>query len=112
MLDMILTPRQLVRQVGSSVKCDLGSTMAGATRLIAGASNTTPYGGVRFPGEFFITASAFALGQVLHFGSLAYITVYYNELHSLNGLAPVHSEFLAPPPPPGSPGTDLGAPPH
>jgi len=34
----------------------------GATCLIAGASGTASDGGVRFPGEFFITAGVFALG--------------------------------------------------
>jgi hypothetical protein len=38
MLVVVLTPRQLVRQVGGNVKCDSGSMVAGATRLIAGAS--------------------------------------------------------------------------
>ena len=58
------TLRQLARQVGGSVKCDLGSTVAGATRLIVGASGATPDGGVRFLGEFFIMADTFTLGQV------------------------------------------------
>ena len=60
MLAMVSTLRQLVRQVGGSVKCDSGSMVVGATRLIAGASGTAPDGGIRFPGEFFITAGAFA----------------------------------------------------
>jgi hypothetical protein len=47
--------------------------VAGATRIIAGASGTTLDGRVHFPGEFFIIAGAFALGQVLNFQSLAYI---------------------------------------
>ena len=62
MLAVVLTPRQLAHQVGGSVKCDLGSTVARATRLIAGASGTTPDGGVRFLDEFFITADTFAMG--------------------------------------------------
>ena len=51
MLVIVLTPRQLERQVGGSVKCDSSSTVAGATRLVTGASGTAPDGGVRFPGE-------------------------------------------------------------
>ena len=62
MLAVVLTPRQLARQEGGSVKCDSGSTMAGATRLITGASGTTPDSGVRFLGEFSIMAGTFALG--------------------------------------------------
>ena len=84
MLAVVLTPRQLVHQVGGSVKCDSGSTVAGATRLIAIASGTAPDGGVYFPGEFFIIAGAFAPGQVLNFGSLAYVIDCYGELvHSM-----------------------------
>ena len=62
MLAMVLTPRQLVRQVGGSVKCDLGSMVAGATRLVAGASGTALDGGVCLPGEFSITGGAFTPG--------------------------------------------------
>jgi hypothetical protein len=62
-LTVVLTSRQLAHQVGGNVKCDLGCTVAGATHLIIGASGTTPDGSVRFHGEFFITADAFALGQ-------------------------------------------------
>ena len=47
---------------GGSVKCDLGSMMVRATRLIAGASSTTLDGGVCFPGEFSMMAGAFASG--------------------------------------------------
>ena len=81
--------------------------MAGATRLIVGASGTTPDGGVCFPDKFFIIASAFARGQVLIFGSLAYVTDCYNEFRSLNGAASAGNELLAPPPPPGLLGVDL-----
>ena len=73
MLAVVLTLQQLAHQVGGSVKCDSDSTAARATRLIARASGTTPNGGVCFPGEFFIIAVAFSLGQDLNFGSLAYI---------------------------------------
>jgi hypothetical protein len=58
--------------------------VAGATRLVAGASDTTLDGGVHFLGEFFITTSTFALGQVLKFGSLAYITNCYGKLRLLD----------------------------
>ena len=75
--------------------------MAGATCLVARASGTAPDGGVRFPGEFSITAGTFALGQVLNFGSLAYVAYCYDELRPLHGAAPVGTE------PPASP-TMLG----
>ena len=81
--------------------------MAGATRLIAGANNTTPDGGVRFLGEFFITFGAFALGQVLNFGSLAYIADCYDELRPFNGAMSAGNELLWPPPPLGLLGADL-----
>ena len=71
--------------------------MARATCLVVGASSTTHDGGVRFPGEFFITASAFALGHVLKFGSLAYVADCYGEVCLLNGAAPVGNELSAPP---------------
>jgi hypothetical protein len=63
--------------------------VAGATRLIARASGTTLDGGVRFPGEFFIIAGTNTLGQVLNFGSLAYVTNCYGEFYPLDGVAPV-----------------------
>jgi hypothetical protein len=75
--------------------------VAGATRLVTGASGTAPDGGARFPNEFFVTAGAFALGQVLNFGSLAYVTDCYDELRPLHGVAPVVSEPPASPTPPG-----------
>ena len=59
--------------------------MAGATRLVTGASGATPDGGVRFPNEFSVAVGAFALGEVLNFGSLAYIADCYGELHPLHG---------------------------
>ena len=62
MLAAVLTPRQLVRQVGGSIKCDSGSMVAGATRLIIGASGTPLDEGVRFSNEFLVTVSAFTLG--------------------------------------------------
>ena len=68
--------------------------MAGATRLIIGASDATIDGGIYFPNKFFITAGAFTLGQILNFGSLAYITDYHGELHLLNGDTPVDCVFL------------------
>jgi hypothetical protein len=43
-------------------------------------------------------ASAFALGQVLNFGSLAYITDCYCELHPLHRATPAGNEPLASPP--------------
>ena len=67
-------------QVGGSIKCDSSSTVAGATRLVAEASDAAPDGGVRFPGEFSVAAGAFAPGQVLNFGSLSNIAACYSEL--------------------------------
>jgi hypothetical protein len=72
--------------------------VARATRLVAGASGTAPDSGVHFRGEFFIIANAFALGQVLNFGSLAYVSDCYGELRPLNGAAPMGNEFSALPP--------------
>jgi hypothetical protein len=106
-LAVVPTPQQLVRQVEGSVKCDSGSTVAGATRLITGASGAVLDSNVRFPGEFFTTAGAFALGQILNFGSLAYIVDCYDELCSLDGATPVSNELPTLPPPPGLLGPDL-----
>ena len=101
MLAVVLTLRQLACQVGERIKCDSSSTVAGATRLVTGASGTALDGGVRFPDEFFITASAFALGQVLNFGSLAYVADCYSKLHLLIGATPTGNKLPAPPPPLG-----------
>jgi hypothetical protein len=101
MLATVLTPLQLACQVGGSVKCDSGSTVAGATRLVTGASDTVPDDGVRFSSEFSVTVVAFALGQVLNFGRLVYATDCYGELRPLHGAAPVGNEPPASPPPPG-----------
>ena len=81
--------------------------MAGATRLVAGASGTTPNGGVCFPGEFFIIAVAFSLGQDLNFGRLAYIADCYGELRPLDEATLVSNELLVSPPPPGLLGANL-----
>ena len=62
MLPTVLTPRQLARQVGGSIKCDSGSTVAGTTRLITEASGTTLDGGVRFPSKFSIVTGTYTLG--------------------------------------------------
>ena len=107
MLAAVSTPRQLVRQVGCSVTCDLGSTVAGATRLIAEASGVALDGVVRFSGAFAITAGAFALGQVLNFGSLAYIVDCNSELRPLHRATPAGNWPLALPPPPELLGADL-----
>ena len=55
--------------------------VARAIHLIIGASDIALDGGVRFSREFSVMVSAFAPGQVLNFGSLAYITDCYGELH-------------------------------
>jgi hypothetical protein len=73
--------------------------VAEATRLIAGASGTALDGGVCFPGEFSVTANAFAPGQVLNFGSLAYVADYYGELCALHRAAPAGNEPPTLPPP-------------
>ena len=107
MLTLVSTLRQLARQVGGSVKCNSDSTVAGAMRLIAGASGTAPNGSVRFLDEFSVAVGAFALGQVLNFGSLAYVADRHNELCPLNGATLVGTKSTAPPPPSGPLGADL-----
>jgi hypothetical protein len=108
MLTAILTPQQLARQVGGSVKCDSNSTVAGPTRLITGASSVATDSGVRFPGESSVAVGAFALVQVLNFGSLAYIADFYSELRPLHGAAPAPgNKPPVSPPPPGLLGADL-----
>jgi hypothetical protein len=81
--------------------------VARATCLVIEVGGTTLDGGDRFPGEFFITVGAFVLGQVLNFGSLAYVTDCYGELHPLNEVLPVGNEPPALPTPPGLLGADL-----
>ena len=81
--------------------------MARATSLITGASSTTLDGSVRFPGEFFIIADTFALGQVLNFGTLTYVADCYGELCLLNGAVPVGNEPPVSPPSLGLLGEDL-----
>jgi hypothetical protein len=81
--------------------------MAGATRLIARTGSAAPNGSVRFPGEFFIMAGAFALGQVLNFGCLAYMTDCYGKLHPLNEVPPVGNEPRVLPKPLGLLGANL-----
>jgi hypothetical protein len=81
--------------------------VAGATHLIAGASGAILDCGVCFPSEFFVMTSTFTLGQVLNFGSLAYIADSYGELRPLKGAAPAGTEHLVLPPPPGLLGVDL-----
>ena len=90
-----------------SVKCDSGSTVAGATRLVARAGGTAPDSGVRFPDELSVTADAFAPGQVLNFGTLAYVADYYGELCPLHRAMPADIELLTLPPPLGLLGEDL-----
>ena len=81
--------------------------VVGATYLVAKAGSTAPDGGVRFPGELSVTAGAFASGQVLNFGSLAYVTDCYGKLCPLDRAASVGNELLASPPLPGLLGADL-----
>jgi hypothetical protein len=107
MIATATNPRQLARQVGECVECDYGSTVVRATRLVAGAGSAAPEGGVRFFGEVATTAGAFILGQVLNFGSLAYIADCYSKLHPLMETMPADNESLASCPPPGLLGADL-----
>ena len=104
---MVWTPRQLARQVGGSVKCNFGSMMVGDTCLVTEASGTAPDSGVRFLGEFSIMVGAFALGQVLNFGSQAYVVDYYGELCLLHGATPVGNVPLVSSPPLGPSRADL-----
>jgi hypothetical protein len=70
-------------------------------------AGTTPDGGIRYPSELFVTANAFALGQVLNFGTLAYITDCHSELHPLGRAALTSRELSVPPTLPGLLGADL-----
>ena len=81
--------------------------MAGATHLITGAIGTALDNGAHFPGEFSVTVGAFARGQVLNFGSLAYVADCYDELRPLHQATPMGNESTAKPPPPGLLGEDL-----
>ena len=81
--------------------------MAGATHLVVRASGTALDGGVRFPDEFFIMADAFALGQVLNFGSLTYVADCYGKLCPLHGATPVGNDPPTLPPLPGLLRSDL-----
>jgi hypothetical protein len=67
----VSTPRQLARQIGGSVKCDCGSTVAEATRLVAGASGATLDGGIRFPGTISVTVGASTDAEAPHAKGLA-----------------------------------------
>ena len=81
--------------------------MAVATRLFTRASGPTLDGNVRIPSKFFIIAGAFALGQVLNFGSRAYVADCYRHLRPLNGATPVCNELSVPPLPPDPLRADL-----
>ena len=79
--------------------------MIEATCLVARASGTIPDGSIRFPDEFFVTTDAFTSGQVLNFGSLAYVADCYGALRPLNKALPASNE--SPPLPPSLLGADL-----
>jgi hypothetical protein len=68
--------------------------VTGATHLVAGAGGVTLDGGVCLLGEFSITVGAFALGQVLDFGSLD-IADFYGELRLIKRTEPANNESLA-----------------
>ena len=73
--------------------------MAEATRLITGTSSIALDGHVPFSGEFSVMTGAFALGQVLNFGSLAYIVDCNDELCPLDEASRMGNGLSAPPPP-------------
>jgi hypothetical protein len=77
------------------------------TRLVVGASGASPNGDICFPSEFSITASTFALGQVLNFRSQAYVTDCNGELHQLKEAMLASNETPTLPPLPGLLGVDL-----
>ena len=62
---------------------------------------------MRFSDEIIVAGVSFAPGQVLSFGSLAYIADYTGELHPLNETAPVDNESPASYPSSGLLGVDL-----
>jgi hypothetical protein len=77
------------------------------THLVVVANGIALDINVHFPSEFSIMADAFTLGQILNFGSLAYIADYYGELHPLHGAAPANNEPPVPPPLPKLLGANL-----
>jgi hypothetical protein len=81
--------------------------VAGATRCVATASGATPDSGVCFPSELSVEAGAFALSQVLDFGSLSYIANCYGELRPHHGVVPAGNEPSVSSPSPGLLGADL-----
>jgi hypothetical protein len=68
--------------------------VARATCLIAKSKQHCPDGSIHFPDEFSITVGTFALGQVLNFRSLAYVTDCYDKLHLLKEVVPTGTEPL------------------
>lgn len=62
---------------------------------VARTCSVTMEGGVLFSSVVILASGAFALGQVLNFGSLAYVADYSGELHSLKETAPVENKSSA-----------------
>jgi hypothetical protein len=81
--------------------------LAGATYHITGASGVIPDDDVHFPIELSVITGDFTPGQVLNFGSLAYVADCHGELRPLHGAAPVGNEPPVSPPPPGLLGANL-----
>ena len=86
MLVVVPTLRQLACHAGAA------SSVILALRWLEPPTSSPEQAYVEFPGEFSITAGAFALGQVLNFGSLAYVADCYNELRQLHGAALASTE--------------------
>jgi hypothetical protein len=69
--------------------------VAKATRLVTGAGGIALDGDVRFLGEFSVVVGTFAPGQVLIFGTLAYIANSDGELCPIYEAALVSSKLPA-----------------
>jgi hypothetical protein len=69
--------------------------MARATHLVVRVGSAALQGGFHFSDEVIISIGAFVLGQVLNFGSLAYVADYYGELQPLKETPSVDNRSLA-----------------
>jgi hypothetical protein len=91
---MVTNLRQLVCKVGHVV-CDHDFTVARASRFFTE------------PGGVVVATGAFAPGQVLNFGSTAYVTDYNGKHHPLEETVPVRNESPTSYPPLGLLGADI-----
>jgi hypothetical protein len=66
--------------------------VAEATCLVTGAGGAALESSVCLPCDISIVVNAFTPGQVLNFGSLAYVADCYGELHLLKEAEPVGNE--------------------